>query len=451
MFAVLSFIVGTLLIIATPPLRGPDESQHFLRAYGVAQGDIFPAATDAQGRKGLFLPAAFAADFRFFDALSGVPVKNFRDVMAEHRRHKLEQSSRMQTDAVTFRPYAGSEGYSPLAYLPQSLAALLAQSAGLDFVGTIYLMRFLGLIALTTVFAYAIAMTPCLRWAFVAIAMLPAAIYGRSVINADGAALASTMVVTVLCLRAGFGLKDPPGRRAVWMAICALTKPPQLAFVLLEAMSRPLRGLPQHWRAMAIVVLPAVIAALVWSWLSSAEVAAWRLTELTGIPTKQFDPAWKLGFMLREPLHFPQAAFATLTDIGELWRQLIGVLGLFDTVLQLWAYPAISILVLATCITPMYLPAATRLRIASVAILTAAVYSIGIFLIFYLVWTPIDADKVWGVQGRYFLPVLPALAIAISATVNRGPGNLRKAAIAIATALLSGGAALESILRVEWN
>ena len=38
----MSLLFGTLLILATPPLRGPDETAHFLRAYGVAQGDIVP-------------------------------------------------------------------------------------------------------------------------------------------------------------------------------------------------------------------------------------------------------------------------------------------------------------------------------------------------------------------------------------------------------------------------
>jgi hypothetical protein len=123
---------------------------------------------------------------------------------------------------------------------------------------------------------------------------------------------------------------------------------------------------------------------------------------------------------------------------------------LFDTALRPWTYPIISLLVLATCMTPSGLPTGVRLRVWIVAVMTSAVYCVGIFLIFYLIWTPIDAAQVWGVQGRYFLPVLPALAIAISTAVNRS-FVLPPAATALSAALLSGAASFESIIRVDWN
>jgi hypothetical protein len=50
----------------------------------------------------------------------------------------------------TFVPYAGSEGYSPDAYLPQVAAAITARALDLEFLTTFYLMRFAGL-AVTTI------------------------------------------------------------------------------------------------------------------------------------------------------------------------------------------------------------------------------------------------------------------------------------------------------------
>jgi hypothetical protein len=111
-------------------------------------------------------------------------------------------------------------------------------------------MRFAGLAALTGLIAWAVALAPQLAWALVAIAMLPAALYGRSVINADGSALAAAMVVTVLWLR---GIAAPPlavpNRQSIWLMLGALTKPTNLAFVLL-ALSTSLRrrGVGVCWR-----------------------------------------------------------------------------------------------------------------------------------------------------------------------------------------------------------
>jgi uncharacterized membrane protein len=72
--------------------------------------------------------------------------------------------------------------------------------------------------------------------------MLPAALYARAAISLDGSVLSLTMLVTALCLKA---VQEPkkatPWERAIWMTLCVLSKPPQIAFVLFEAAARRFR------------------------------------------------------------------------------------------------------------------------------------------------------------------------------------------------------------------
>ena len=82
------------------------------------------------------------------------------------------------------------------------MAACIGNLIGLDFPNLLLLMRVLGLIAFTAVVAYAIRVSPTLKWAFVLIAMLPVSIYNRSVLSADGAALACALMITALCFSA---------------------------------------------------------------------------------------------------------------------------------------------------------------------------------------------------------------------------------------------------------
>ena len=452
-FVTVSLLFGTLIILITPPMRGPDETAHFLRAYGVARGDIVPSIRDAEGRKGVLVPPRLYEGFDFFESVrikekeagfSYGPV--FRAYFS--RRPATVDSNR----PPTFVPYAGSEGYSPVAYLPQVAAALVARALDLDFVPTLYLMRFAGLAALTGLIAYAIAMVPNLAWAFLAISMLPAAIYGRSVINADGSALAAAMVVTALWLR---GILSPQlpilGRQSLWMMLGALTKAPNLVFVLLGLL--PLRGLPaRRWHLLALTILPAIAVAVLWSLSSGADTATWRMVEITGQNLDAFNPAVKLAYLLDHPLHFPAAVISALHEkaLGELWRQVIGVLGLFDTVLQHWIYPTVSVLLLCTFLTRLSLAPAVRYQVATVAGITALAYIVVIYFICYLVFTPLDANTVWGVQGRYFVPILSLVAIMVAAAVNRAPDEQLSAALAISAAVLSGGASVEAILRADW-
>src|SRR5712691_9908293 len=65
-FVLLSALFGTIIILLTPPLRGPDEAAHFLRAYAIAHGDIVPSNVDAEGHKGTFLSPRVHRDFALF-------------------------------------------------------------------------------------------------------------------------------------------------------------------------------------------------------------------------------------------------------------------------------------------------------------------------------------------------------------------------------------------------
>jgi hypothetical protein len=448
----LSLIFGSLILLATPPLRGPDETAHFLRAYGVAQGDLVPSMIDGEKRKGVHIPPYL---FEGFDYFEGVRVRekeagfNYRGVFEAWFSRPPLNSDPAAGDR--FVPYGGSEGYSPVTYLPQAVAALLARALDLGFLPTLYAMRFAGLLVLTAVIACAVAIVPNLAWTFLAIAMLPAALYGRSVISADGSALAVAMLVVALWLR---GVVTPqlvtPALQSVLMVINALAKPPNLAFVLLE--SGRLWGSERRVGLFALVVLPAMACAVLWTLVSGADTAAWRMVEITGQELEGFDPLVKLGHLFSDPLRFPTAVLNAWREygVGELWRQLIGVLGLFDTVLLPWVYPAISVLLAGTFFTWLPIPAVDRYRVRALSAITALAYVFAVYLISWLVFTPPGANAVWGVQGRYFVPILSLIAIVVASIIRRHPGERLTAAMAVMLAVISGCASVEAILRADW-
>src|SRR5262245_59018803 len=132
-FIVLSAIFGIIIVTITPPLRGPDEAAHFLRAYGVAQGDIVASQTGAQGRKGIFLAPEFHAQFALFEARHAHEREPFR---AAAKSRPIGAAHRIAGDAPVFVPYTGSEGYAPVPYLSHVAAALAARVLELDFPAT---------------------------------------------------------------------------------------------------------------------------------------------------------------------------------------------------------------------------------------------------------------------------------------------------------------------------
>jgi uncharacterized membrane protein len=295
-------------------------------------------------------------------------------------------------------------------------------------------------------------MVPHLQWGFLTFAMLPSAFYARTLVGADGALLSFSLLVTALALRRACGSADVgPWLRALFMTLCVTSKPPQVVWVALELMTRPLREWTRHWREATLVAAPGLALTIAWVLAMSGDVGVWRVSLGTHTPAEFFGAGQQLLLWLSDPLRFPRMLVASLGswEIHELWRQLIGVLGWLDTALQGWVYPSLSALLIASFFAPLPLDAATRRRIAVICLSAAVAYALCVYLIFYLAWTPTTASEIWGVQGRYFVVVLAPLAVGIAALVNRGPSEFARAAIALCAAALSGYATIEAILRVN--
>ena len=452
-FVLLSLAFGSAISVVVPPLRGPDEIAHFLRIYSYSRGELLPAEEEWD-RKGIFIEPELYNQLFFF--------RNAGERFARNRDEGLRYGVIMKSaprprsaiqDAgqpAIFMPFAGTEGYTPVVYAPYILAATLGNLFGLDFPNLLLVMRFFGLVTFTAIGAYAVAVTPGLKWAFVLVAMLPVSIYNRSVLSADGAALACALVVTALC----FSAVQRNGRiweRSLWMTLCALSKQPQIVFALLELMASRSAGAVRRWSNLAFVVVPGFILSPLWVLTVSGDIAAWRLLEAETVPRQQFDPLWKLAYMWEHPLDFPLAMWTALSVWGDrLWVELLGVLGWQDIALALWIYLVLTIALLIVPLEKLDLKGSERARVALITGLTALAYIVMVYLIFYLTYTPIEMDHVRGVQGRYFVIALPVTAIFIAAACNVGLPRGVLAVTAITGSLLSGISTFEALLEAHW-
>jgi uncharacterized membrane protein len=455
LFIILWFAFGSAISVVVPPLRGPDEIAHVLRIYSYTRGELLPAI-EVDGRKGILIERELHAQLAFF--------KNAGERFAQDREQGLRYGEIMQEypapdgthdeeeeQAWKFMPFAGTEGYNPVAYAPYVLAAGIGNLLGLDFPNLLLLMRLLGLITFTAVTAYAIKVIPTLKWAFVLIAMLPVSIYNRSVLSADGAALACALMITALCFSAvqrHVRLLE----RSLWMTLCTLSKQPQIVFVLLELMTCRVAQPWRRWSSVAFVVLPSLILSPLWVWGVSAEIGAWRLLEADTHPREHFDPLWKLAYMWEHPLDFPLAAWTAVTVWGDrLWPELIGILGWQDILLQPWTYAVLTVLLLFVSLQKLNLDGAGRPRVAVISGFAVLAYVVMVYLIFFLTYTPIGIDHVRGVQGRYFVVALPMAAIFLAATINVDLPRGAVATAAISGSLLSGVTSFQALLGAHWS
>ena len=361
-----------------------------------------------------------------------------------------ENGSAEEQQAKKFLPFAGTEGYTPVSYAPYIVAGGIAKLFDFDFPNTLLLMRILGVLVFTAIAAYAIKITPALKWAFVLIALLPVSLYNRSVLSADGAALSYALVVTAASFSAVQRFR-PIWERSLWMTLCALSKQPQIIFILLELMAWR-RTERRRWSGLALVVVPSLILSPLWVLGVSADVAAWRLMEAESHPREHFDPLWKLALHVGEPIALPacdvdgnirlgRSAVAGADRCAGMARHCASALDLHR------ADNDASARVSAEAASDRYRPGTSgfgkraypgRLRYSGL-------------LIFFITYTPIDIDHVRGVQGRYFVIALPLAPLFLAAITNVDLPRRAVALTAIVGSSLSGISTARALFEAHWS
>ena len=158
-------------------------------------------------------------------------------------------------------------------------------------------------------------------------------------------------------------------------------------------------------------VIGATIAGTIGS-LAYARLAYYH--QRPGLPV---DAIEQLRCIAADPMRFVRVGFHDLLLHGGAYlEQMIGRFGLMDVNL-----PSAIIGIEVLLLIAVGLGSGIRLGgiRRAMAIAIAAVTACGVILSQYLTWSIICSDQIEGVQGRYFLPVLPLALAAISIPRNR--------------------------------
>ena len=125
-------------------------------------------------------------------------------------------------------------------------------------------------------------------------------------------------------------------------------------------------------------------------------------------------------------------------------------MGWQDILLPGWTYLALTVFLFLVPLQKLQVSSATRARVAVITGLVVLSYLSVVYLIFFLTYTPLDVDHVRGVQGRYFVVVLPVAAIFVATVVNRELPSAMPAAIAITGSMIAGIATVEALFQAHW-
>jgi uncharacterized membrane protein len=411
----LALVLAFGYLVIGPPGRVPDEPGHFWHAQAIARGHFAPPARHAPD---LYpLPTGMTTLFWVMRA------EGHRLTMDDY---KLAAS--IPHEPFSLRPTSTfPTHYTPLAYIPQTVVALLARATGMKPFPELYLGRIVNLLASLGLIALAMKVAPRYATLILATALLPMTLYELASWSADAPAIGLGLLFCAFMLEP----PEPTPRMMAAVAAAALLlslSKPAYFLVALLALFRPTpRRIAVAAIAATAVAIPIAMAYANYAWYNSR----------TGFTV---DPGAQLRCILDAPLRFAKVFWYDLRGNAHQYAdELIGRFGWLDVYLPkpiVWLEGLLLILCGLTAAPALD----RRRRLTSIVIVAGTFF--GIVLSQYLTWTVVCADYVDGVQGRYFLPILPVALAALSLPSPRWRAGPRLIAAIAVIANAFGYAAL---------
>jgi uncharacterized membrane protein len=397
-----ALIWGLALIVVTPPFQVADEPAHFFRAWSVANLEIVAQ----QGGK-VALPENVATlpdriGFKGSDwAANHYSAKRVAGMLWEG----ISQSEGAKVTTAA--------GYAPTGYLPQAIGIEIARVLGHSPLLGLYLARLLNLLATTFIVFLAIRTVPFGKPLLALVALLPMFVAEAASMSPDGLTLSGSLLFLALILR--LITRETASARELIAASCVgvvllNAKPGYAVLILLVFMVRP-----QQVRSVRRYLV----------WVGATIGAAFALGGAIQLAAPQMPPGYlasmgragvdaggQMSFVLGHPFEFVVVLYSTFDQQAlGLFQTAYGVLGWLSIGLPTIGMCAMALGAILLLARREQVPTAPWQRL--VLVVTGVILAIGISAGMYTGWSAVAAPVVSGLQGRYFIPLVPLGLYAI--------------------------------------
>ena len=425
-------LFGGSLVILSPPYSAPDEAAHFHRAYHCSEGKLY--ASNRDGRTGDDLPCSLTETY------AAIADDARRDEEYQISWAKIEKATGISLDPQRrrFTDFSSTALYSPMPYLPQSMAIWAARLCGVTPLAMLYPARVANLIAYLLLAAAAVRLAPVQKWTLAMVALMPMSVYLAASLSADAMTLGLSLLVIAMTLNFAVGDETPDARH--WLALgfllllLALSKHGYLGLALLffavpgKKFSSPKR----RWLiAAAVIGAPLAIG------------AAWTYS-LRGLYVPQLpyvDPQAQLHWILEHPWSYASVVGKAMYKPSD-YSLMIGLFGWLGPRLPLWIRGAYWAALAITAVLDGGKPVALNLRARAVA-LGVYVFTFTVMATFiYLSWEQVGIKSIGGIQPRYFLPIVPLLLLLPRGGARLASSRFSRAVVPVVAMSMIGIAAV---------
>ncbi len=418
-FLILGLVYGIAFLLFLPPLQVPDEYAHFYKAYSISDGQLMPEKIG--NKAGVYVPVDLRNTSEIIQEKMKLLVKEKQklDMPFIFKESPIDNNNKVFVDFSKIAVVT----YSPLPYLMPALSTAIGKLFNLPPLILIYTAGFVNLVLWLFLIYLSIKITPVFKWGFLVIALLPMTLFESASVSADSLTIGLSFITIALFLRLSLDdrikkiyLKDVIVLFLVILAL-SLTKMPYflLSFLFLMIPADKFGNNKKKIIIFALILSTIFIVALIWLFI----------TKGLYVTEKGVSIHDQLLFILPHPLLFLQLIWNDLvTNPLKYFKIMVGTNWVSYPLPKSVYYAVISLL--------LFLPFLDKNDIKidfkkkSIIIGTFLLITGFIYLFDYLTWTPVGLNKIIGVQGRYFIPVLPLLFLLFYNNKFKSKDNILK-------------------------
>lgn len=386
--AVVTVSIASLgYFLVFPPGKIPDEIHHFMRSFEISCGNLVSRHSETDGEGGNYLPIA---------------MKHYDDPDAE-----------INWDETEWMNFSNISIYSPTNYFPQAIAIRIARQFTDNVQRLFYAGRIGGCLFWLICSAVAIMLIP-FGWRPLSVLLLfPITLQEGISLAADGFTNGISVLLIAFIMRIAFRRQKIKKREIIFLGILSvllsLSKIVYVVLILLVFII-PKEAFETKKGNLAFKIAIPVTAFLInFLWL-------WFATSYLTVPmVSDADSGRQIMNILTNPLAYGAVMVRTIFDKIYFWvDSLIDTLGYYDISVNNVVLFG-SIIIYSIEVSNL---SAKMDQIHWTMFLFPALVLIGGFGLIctseYLTWTKVGNNVIEGIQGRYYVPLLPVLNIIVA-------------------------------------
>lgn len=405
-FKILIPIVAICFIVAMPIFKSHDEDAHWLRIYDISLGNFLTSTEYGKiFQKGATnYPAAKLprAVYEIVDkSYEGTSLKDIFNIKIDKQDTVIYA---MPTTAI----------YAPIQYLPQATGVVIARIFTDRPIIMAYTARIMNIIMSFTVLYFAIKFMPFCKKILLVIISIPIALEGFTSLSPDAMTISVSFLFVAYLFNLTFEKKDEKltGKQYVFLttlacilALCKIVYLPIVGLVLLLPKTK-FSSRKSQILHIAIIMVIAILMNLIWLSISTSYLAEYK----EGRPVNQ------LQVLLSNPIEYLEMMIYSIDLNGAKYflSMLGGEVGLNEYVNLNTIIPFIFFILtlIATFSNREDRPKFSNYQILIISLIVIAVIGL-IFTSLYIQWTKTESESIMGIQGRYFIPILPLVLVLL--------------------------------------